>query len=479
MKNKIINSFSLILTFILFSSCSTNPSSGKKELIIMSESEEDSIGKSEHPKIIKQFGGIYNNEKLQNYIESLGNFLVSTSELPNKEFKFTVLNTPIINAFALPGGYIYLTRGLIYLCQNEAQLAGVIAHEIGHITARHTAKRYTQTVGTSLLANILGVLAKNNAVGNLINQSASLYLLSFSRSQEYEADLLATRYMIRAGFDPKEMANFLKKMEEYSLLQRKILKSTKNNAELLQTHPNSSKRVREVVSEIEEKIPLNPIIGKEVFLKKIDGMLFGYKPSNGFFYKNRFIHKPIGITFTFDKKFFFVNNPKFLLGLTNSDTKIFFDIDSKSELDDLSYFSKWSKKSKNQIQNFSSYRHNSFNISTAIISKKSKKIKLATIRNQKTIFRFAMISNDSEFSSFEDSMDKTIKSFRKIDEDFEISNFNPPKVRVLSQSVKEKSLKDIWQKNSLQPKFSKEFFEVFNDIKKENDSYSEKIKMFY
>ena len=221
MKNKIINSFSLILTFILFSSCSTNPSSGKKELIIMSESEEDSIGKSEHPKIIKQFGGIYNNEKLQNYIESLGNFLVSTSELPNKEFKFTVLNTPIINAFALPGGYIYLTRGLIYLCQNEAQLAGVIAHEIGHITARHTAKRYTQTVGTSLLANILGVLAKNNAVGNLINQSASLYLLSFSRSQEYEADLLATRYMIRAGFDPKEMANFLKKWRNIHYFREK------------------------------------------------------------------------------------------------------------------------------------------------------------------------------------------------------------------------------------------------------------------
>ena len=165
MKNKIINSISKVLTFLIISSCGTNPSTGQKELIIMSESEENTIGKSEHPKIIKEFGGAYNNEKLQNYVESIGNFLISTSELPNKEFKFTILDTPMINAFALPGGYVYLTRGLIYLCQNEAQLAGVIAHEIGHITARHTAKRYTQTVGTSLLANILGVLAQNNAVG--------------------------------------------------------------------------------------------------------------------------------------------------------------------------------------------------------------------------------------------------------------------------------------------------------------------------
>ena len=110
--------------------------------------KEDSIGQSEHEKIINQFGGEYKNKKLENYIESLGNFLVSTSELSEKKFTFTILDTPIINAFALPGGYIYLTRGLIYLCQNEAQLAGVIAHEIGHITARHTARRYTKTVGT-------------------------------------------------------------------------------------------------------------------------------------------------------------------------------------------------------------------------------------------------------------------------------------------------------------------------------------------
>ena len=94
----------------------------------MSEKDEKAIGKAEHPKIIKQFGGIYKNNTLQNYIESLGKFLVSTSENPNLKFTFTILNSPIINAFALPGGYIYLPRGLIYLCQNEAQLAGVIAH---------------------------------------------------------------------------------------------------------------------------------------------------------------------------------------------------------------------------------------------------------------------------------------------------------------------------------------------------------------
>ena len=134
--------------------------------------------------------------------------------MPDKKFTFTILDSPIVNAFALPGGYIYITRGLISLCQNEAQLAGVIAHEIGHVTARHAARRYTKSVGTGLLANILGSLTKNYLVRNLIGQSASLYLLSFSREQEYEADMLSTRYMIRAGFDPREMAMFLKNMEK-------------------------------------------------------------------------------------------------------------------------------------------------------------------------------------------------------------------------------------------------------------------------
>ena len=208
----------LFLTVLLIIGCQTNPAFNKKEFSILSSEEEKQIGKTEHPKIIKKFGGIYKNIKLQNYVESLGKFIVSTSEMPSSQFRFTILDTPIVNAFALPGGYIYLTRGLILLCQNEAQLAGVIAHEIGHVTARHSAKRYTRNVGTNLLANILSTLTENNILTSLIGQSSSLYLLSFSRDQEYEADELSTRYMIRAGFDPREMAHFLRIMEEYSKL---------------------------------------------------------------------------------------------------------------------------------------------------------------------------------------------------------------------------------------------------------------------
>ena len=312
MKNKFLIYLIFFCIFCSTTSCVVTPSSGQREISLMSKEDEKAIGKSEHPKIIKQFGGVYQNEKLQNYIESLGKFLVSTSESPNLTFTFTILNSPIVNAFALPGGYIYLTRGLIYLCQNEAQLAGVIAHEIGHVTGRHTAKRYTRAIGTNLLGNLLNTVIKNPILQNLTNTTASLHLLSYSRDHEYEADNLATRYMIRAGFDPFEMANFLKQMEKYSDLQKKIIGDKRSVSELLLTHPNSSKRVMEVINNAESSATYKPIIGKEVFLKKIDGMLYGDKPEEGFFYKNTFIHKPLDFFLILMNQFFLLTTQSFL-----------------------------------------------------------------------------------------------------------------------------------------------------------------------
>ena len=295
MQNLRIISLVILISINIFS-CQINPASGEKEFSLINTKEEDSIGKSEHEKIIKQYG-VYYDKSLQNYVDSLGSFLVSTSELPDKKFRFTILDTPIVNAFALPGGYIYLTRGLLALCENEAQLAGVIAHEIGHITARHAARRYTKSVGTNLILNVLNTITNNIIAQNLINQSAGLFLLSYSRSQEYEADKLALRYMYRAGFETLQMANFLESMENYSKIQSRILKVKISGSELLRTHPNSSKRVNQVITETQTDAQLNPMVGRDIYLKKIDGLLYGHKEGEGFFLKNRFVHPKLEITF--------------------------------------------------------------------------------------------------------------------------------------------------------------------------------------
>ncbi len=477
MKNKFLIFFIFFSIFCSISSCVVTPSSGQREISLISQEEEKSIGKKEHPKIIKQFGGIYKNEILQNYIESLGKFLVTTSESPNLEFTFTILNSPIVNAFALPGGYIYLTRGLIYLCQNEAQLAGVIAHEIGHITGRHSAKRYTRAVGTNLLGNLLKTLTKNPILQSLTNTTSSLFLLSYSRDHEYEADNLATRYMIRAGFDPYEMANFLKQMEKYSNLQKKIIGDKNKVSELLLTHPNSSKRVIEVINSVDNSSTYKPIIGREVFLKKIDGMLYGYRPEEGFFYKNTFIHKPLDFFFNFDESIFFINNPNFLIGLGENNTKIFFDVDNDINQDDLEYFSKWSKTSKNKILNYSKKVINSFVISECIIKKSDKTIGLALIKDNKNLYRFSVSTDKKYFESYKNKFFNMVYSFKKISANPDILNFEPPRIRVIKYSAKKDFVKNVLINSGFQKRFSKDIFMTINKI--DNLRTSQKIKTIY
>jgi len=477
MKNKILIFLIFFSIFFSTSSCVVTPSSGQREISLMSKEDEKAIGKAEHPKIVKQFGGIYQNNTLQNYIESLGKFLVTTSESPNLKFTFTILNTPIVNAFALPGGYIYLTRGLIYLCQNEAQLAGVIAHEIGHVTGRHSAKRYTRAVGTNLLGNLLNTLIKNPVLQNLTNTTSSLYLLSYSRDHEYEADSLATRYMIRAGFDPYEMANFLKQMELYSNLQKKIIGDKKKISELLLTHPNSSKRVMEVINNVDNSSTYKPIIGRDIFLKKIDGMLYGDKPEEGFFYKNTFIHKPMDFFFNFDESVFFINYPNFLMGLGEKSTKIFFDVDNDIKQDDLEYFSKWSKTSKKKISNYSKKTINNFIISKCIIKKTDKTIGLALIKDGKNLFRFSISSDKIYFKNYQNKFFDMVYSFGKVSTNQKVLNIEPPKIRVLKSSPKKGFIKKVIENSSFQKKFSEDIFMTINKI--DNLEAIQKIKTVY
>ena len=458
--------------------CQTNPAYNKKEFGIISSDEELKIGRAEHPKIVKKFGGIYTNSKLQNYIESLGKFIVSTSEMSSSNFTFTILDTPIVNAFALPGGYIYLTRGLILLCQNEAQLAGVIAHEIGHVTARHAAQKYTRNAGTNLLANILSTLTKNNILRNIVGQSSSLYLLSFSRDQEYEADELSTRYMIRAGFDPREMAHFLRIMEKYSVLMKKVTKSNAKISELLLTHPTSSKRVDEIISRSKKLIPINPIIGEEIFLKKIDGVIFGDSIKQGVIFRDKFIHKDLQISFEFDSNFHFINNPDNLVGLTNGKSFLTFELDSNYLSLDKKYLSNWGKVNPKLVKNFQIVEINNLKCITGTIINSENKIRLVALSDGNNIYKFAFISTNQEFQNYENSFKKIILSFKKIDSETS-SNFSPPTIFIGDYFENEAKSINIYRKFNIQKTYAKEIFSIFNDLDRKKGRKNFKVKLIY
>lgn len=469
-----IKSIFFFLIFLNIISCEYNPALDRKEFILMSEKEEKRIGERENFRLIKQFGGVYENEKLQNYINSLGKFLASTSELSDLDFTFTIIDTPIVNAFALPGGYIYLTRGLLAICQNEAQLAGVLAHEIGHVTARHSAKRYTKNFGVNLVSQILSSLAKDRNLTNIVNQSAGLYLLSYSRSQEYEADKLAIRYMKRAGFDPSEMSNFLKIMEKYSLFQNKILNQKKNReSSLLSTHPSSPERVKKAIRESGISSVKNPILGREIFLKKIDGMNFGSKKEEGLLNSNSFVHPKLGISFNLDKDFFFINSSKNLLGTSRDGTKIIFDLEQNvKNINFKSYFRSWSNR--NNLNEYREFEINDLKAASIELNFKGKSITFAIISKDQTFYRFILICKEENKKIYNGKLFQILKTFN-INSDLKKYDLRENKIVIKTVNGTDDFDKLLKEQN-IQPLHSEELFFLLNNINKEDLKAGTKVR---
>ncbi len=192
----------------------TSPATGRQFYSSVSASDEAKIGADEHPKILEEFGGAYTEKpNLNAYVNQIGQTVSQHAERKDVTYTFTVLNTDDINAFALPGGYVYVTRGLLALANNEAELAGVLGHEIGHVNARHTAERAGQqqkagiwsAIGVAA-ATILGGDTLGQMASGVAQQGSAIYLGQYSQNQEFEADSLGVRYIAKTGYDPQAMA---------------------------------------------------------------------------------------------------------------------------------------------------------------------------------------------------------------------------------------------------------------------------------
>jgi len=323
----------LLIPFILMaglglSQCTTNPATGESQFTaFMSPSEERQLGAQEHPKIVEQYGGEYDNAKVTNYVKQIGKRLAEHAELPAEQFTFTVLNDPLVNAFALPGGYVYITRGLMAYANSEAELAGVIGHEIGHVTARHTAERYSRANVAGIGSQILGVLLGSPEVGQLAQQGSQLYLLSFSRGQELQADKLGIRYISRIGLDPFAQADFLDTLRRYSDLEARMAGQEQPESDFLQTHPNTAKRVKEAIAEAEgsdmqpNQLPRYP----DRYLEIIDGLLYGEDPAQGFVRGQKFIHPTMGFAFEAPSGYKIANSPEAVVIQAGQNSGVIFD----------------------------------------------------------------------------------------------------------------------------------------------------------
>ena len=274
----------------------------------------------EHQRILTAYGGVYNDPRLQGMIEQTVEHLVASSERPDLHYKVTMLNSQSINAFALPTGQLYVTRGLVALANDESELASVLAHEMGHVIARHAAIREEQARQTALVNRVVSDVISDPEEGALALAKSKLALASFSRAQEFEADAIGIGIASRAGYDPYGAVRFLTSMEHNSELkphQNGNASIDPRAPDFLSSHPATPERVTNALANARQFGAPSTYAGRDrsAYLTGIDGIVFGEDPSEGFVRGRRFLHPRLGFTFTGPEGFTLDNTAQAVLGV--------------------------------------------------------------------------------------------------------------------------------------------------------------------
>ncbi len=275
--------------------------------------EEAQLGAENHEAFVAEFGGAMTGPYAR-YVDQVGSNIAVQSGLATRPdaFEVTLLNSSVNNAFAVPGGYVYATRQLVNLMNNEAELAAVLGHEVGHVAARHSARRQ-QTAQRNQLLGLLGAVIGGAVLGssdlaNLSLQGSQLATLSYSRSQELEADQLGIQYLNRAGYDPNAMATLLASLAAQNQLDAQLQgREDATIPEWASTHPDPASRVqnaRQLAG------GATGVVNRDTFLSRIDGMIYGDDPEQGIIEGRQFIHPVLRFTFTAPQGFYMVNGTR-------------------------------------------------------------------------------------------------------------------------------------------------------------------------
>ena len=310
MKRKaiLLNITMVAALLLMVMSCAINPVTGKRQIMLMSEQQEIALGISYDPQVMATFGE-YADATMQSYVQSMGTELGKISHRPNLEYHVKVIDSPVVNAFAVPGGFIYLTRGIMAQLNNEAEFMGVLGHEMGHIAARHSVSQQTkQQLGTLLLIGGMIASEKFASYAQYAMQGMQLLFLSFSREDERQADDLGSEYSTKMGYDGTQMAEFFRVLQKMNMAAQQGGVPT-----FLSTHPDPGDRYNAVIRNTRAwqdslKLPSYKI-NTDSYLQLIDGIVYGEDPRQGYTEGNTFYHPELRFKFSFPAGWTFTNAP--------------------------------------------------------------------------------------------------------------------------------------------------------------------------
>ena len=283
------------------------------------------LGASQHPRILQTYGGEYSDPKLERMVAKIVGRLTSVSDNPAQTYRITILNSPNVNAFALPGGYVYVTRGLLALANDSSEVAAVLAHEMAHVTANHGILRQQKEAEVELTNQVVSEVLEDHSAERETAIRGKLRLAQFSRNQELQADAIGIKMLGQAGYDPFASPRFLQSMEAYASY-RNVSGATDATLDFLASHPSTPQRIQ-LATDQARKVGA-PGVGKtdrDDFLNGIDGMIFGDTADEGYIRGNQFIHPKLGITFSVPQNFTIDNSSNAVIASGNNDVAVRFD----------------------------------------------------------------------------------------------------------------------------------------------------------
>lgn len=438
-KSRILVNVLLFATAVaIVVACAVNPVTGKKQIMLMSEAQEVALGVSYNPQVLATFGE-YADAAMQTYVQAKGTEMGKVSHRPALEYHVKVIDSPVVNAFAVPGGYIYLTRGIMAQFNNEAEMMGVLAHEMGHVAARHSVSQQTkQQLGTLLLIGGMIASEKFAQYAEYAMQGMQLLFLSFSRDDERQADQLGVAYSSKMGYDAHKMADFFKVLVKMNMAQAEGGVPT-----WMSTHPDPGDRlvtVNNMATQWQDSLRL-PVwkVNAESYLNLINGIVYGEDPRQGYTEGNTFYHPELKFKFSFPAEWKLTNAPtqvtiqppdnKALILFTMSNQKT---LQSAADSTLAQYGLQLQRSEKRTVNGMPAIVTLSKQVnkdqSTGATS--TNLVMSYFIEYGSIYYVFHSVSTEVDFPSYSGAMESSMKTFSKLTDASKI-NVKPQKVHVM------------------------------------------------
>lgn len=403
----------ITLLFSLLTGCALNPVTGHADFVMMSESQELALGRQADEQVKKQYQ-VYPSKALQDYVNGVGQKLAQKSHRPTLQYHFMVLDSTEINAFALPGGYVYITRGIMAYLNSEAELAAVLGHEIGHVTSRHGVRQQSAAQATNIGLTIASIFVPQiNTMGgqNLSNLVGGALLSGYGRDHELEADRLGADYLARSEYDPQaiiKVIGVLKNQElQDAVLAKQEGREPRRYHGLFASHPDNDTRLQQAVGEADKQTVSHPYEGHEEYLQATEGMVFNDNSEQGVLRNNAFYQATLGIGLQFPADWQVHNLPKSLIAISpKGEAKLQMKLDEKPVGTPEEYAKRSTDGATTEALEINGLK--------AAIATKNNAIQGVIYLNEQAYVIQGEAKTEAEFTPYRAAVIATIKSFHRL-----------------------------------------------------------------